>query len=693
MGWRCLSLYSRGLWAVSQMSPTCSPAEREGLTVYLLCLKRPAGGRSWDRFSGVVPLNVAFQPIRLSLDSEISILGGPPSAQQELGGCVLPYSGWIFYFSSNPRALYYTMERGILVDAELLTELEVDYRKMVNREELSDITFVCEDGVRVHACRLMLAARSSFFRGMLLGGMSESRDSNIELPKISSSVLILLLKFLYAGKLIPEDLHPSTSRPLPAVDSYGWERGEYLQLDWSFLVKVIVAARFFMLDRKLEKLIVDKLQSDMEGALFTDDPGEDDIEEDEMILLAKNFSALHEHSDLWAGEGEDNPLKAISSLTANTFIHFHDLDLSTLSHFSEAAFLSYLEETRSSDHRTGVFLQIDEYLRFRLIVSWCVACCRLDNCVEPNRTCIPGLGVALLYLQATRWKTSEYESSLGHFNFSESRADFVNSIPKTRLEPLLKSVDLSLVPRELLCKVIQPLDIIESEEFAEILSAHSVRFPGRLREDMETYVPGVWHVLDETDTWKIPTEDECTFSFIVCRGCSYFTAAAIANLKMHDSERLEWQFTVTAQGSVEQRNMAGFQFGFITLNRGKPLPQEFKGQSPEDVRRYAVQIGKDLQTAKLHLESTVFDWNLGPGNNFQWGTSLKVIVNRNESSTSCSFCYAGDKKTAKFVLAQNKVVYPYIYFPVGCFVDRDDFKPGYDGLTVKIEINGGFHDR
>ncbi|KAL3689433.1 hypothetical protein R1sor_015742 [Riccia sorocarpa] len=583
------------------------------------------------------------------------------------------------------------MDRGILVDAKLLTQLEVDYRKMVNREELSDITFVCENGVRVHACRMMLAARSSFFRGMLLGGMSGSGNSDVELPKVSSSVLILVLKFLYAGKLVPEDLHPSTSKRVPVFDVYGLERN-YLQLDWSFLVKVIVAARFFLLDRKLEKLIVDKLRRDMEGALFTDDP-EDGITEDEMILIARNFSALHEHPSLWAGEEEDNPLKAISSLIANTLIKFPDLELSTLSHFCEAALLSYLKETRSSDHRTGVFLQLDEYVRFRLIISWCVAFYGLENCLELDRTCLPCLGVALWYLQTTRWKTSEFERSVAQFNFSEGRAEFVNSIPKTRLQPLLKLVDLSLIPRELLCKVIQPLGIIKSEYFAEILSAHSVRFPGRLRENTKTYVPGVWHILDETSTWKIPTEDECTLSFIVSRGFSFFTAAAVANLKMRNSGRLEWQFTVTPQGLVEQRSMAGFQFGIITLNRGKALPQELEGESSEDVRRCAVDIGKDLQTAKVHLQSDACDWNLGPGNKFRWGTPLKVIVDRNKSSTSCSFCYAGDKKTVKFVLDPNRVLYPFIYFPVGCFMDRDDFRPCYDGLTVKIQIIGGFHDR
>ncbi|KAL3689416.1 hypothetical protein R1sor_015725 [Riccia sorocarpa] len=97
------------------------------------------------------------------------------------------------------RLIYYDEEE------EEDTKLEVDLRKIVNSAELNDVTFLCEDGVPVYGCRILLAAWSSFFKTLLFGKMAESTKSSIHLPTVLSSVLIIVMKFLYTEKLLPED--------------------------------------------------------------------------------------------------------------------------------------------------------------------------------------------------------------------------------------------------------------------------------------------------------------------------------------------------------------------------------------------------------------------------------------------------------------------------------------------------------
>jgi BTB/POZ domain len=54
-----------------------------------------------------------------------------------------------------------------------------DFRRLINNAELADISFVVE-GKIVHAHRAVLACRSEYFRVMLLGGMKESRMTDID---------------------------------------------------------------------------------------------------------------------------------------------------------------------------------------------------------------------------------------------------------------------------------------------------------------------------------------------------------------------------------------------------------------------------------------------------------------------------------------------------------------------------------
>ncbi|CAI2183567.1 17173_t:CDS:1 [Funneliformis geosporum] len=77
--------------------------------------------------------------------------------------------------------------------------LSQDLSFLVNNPKYSDIEIHCGDGVKLYGCRALLAARSEIFDGLLYNGMRESFDNKISFPEISSSVMEIVLEFLYTG--------------------------------------------------------------------------------------------------------------------------------------------------------------------------------------------------------------------------------------------------------------------------------------------------------------------------------------------------------------------------------------------------------------------------------------------------------------------------------------------------------------
>jgi hypothetical protein len=81
-----------------------------------------------------------------------------------------------------------------------------DLSRLINREELSDVTFMVE-GKEVYCNRAILAVRSEYFRVMLFsGGMRESQltddvgpggSAPIEISEVSHAVFLKVLEFLY----------------------------------------------------------------------------------------------------------------------------------------------------------------------------------------------------------------------------------------------------------------------------------------------------------------------------------------------------------------------------------------------------------------------------------------------------------------------------------------------------------------
>jgi hypothetical protein len=77
--------------------------------------------------------------------------------------------------------------------------MQEDYGKLVEAPELADVVLVVE-GERFPAHRNVLAARSEYFRGLLLSGMQEgSGQQEIPLEEVSAGAFRVVLRYLYTA--------------------------------------------------------------------------------------------------------------------------------------------------------------------------------------------------------------------------------------------------------------------------------------------------------------------------------------------------------------------------------------------------------------------------------------------------------------------------------------------------------------
>ena len=66
--------------------------------------------------------------------------------------------------------------------------------------DYADVHLVVE-GVSFPAHRIILAARSQYFRALLYGGMKESTQSEVELKAATTIAFKSLLKYVYTGRM------------------------------------------------------------------------------------------------------------------------------------------------------------------------------------------------------------------------------------------------------------------------------------------------------------------------------------------------------------------------------------------------------------------------------------------------------------------------------------------------------------
>lgn len=77
-------------------------------------------------------------------------------------------------------------------------------------QEFTDVTFNV-DGSKIFAHRVVLAARSEYFRALLYGGMRETNpETEIEIKDTTASAFDALLKYIYSGKIFLGDYKEET---------------------------------------------------------------------------------------------------------------------------------------------------------------------------------------------------------------------------------------------------------------------------------------------------------------------------------------------------------------------------------------------------------------------------------------------------------------------------------------------------
>lgn len=88
--------------------------------------------------------------------------------------------------------------------------LSEDIGALYLTDDYSDVTFlVC--GQRFNAHRVILAARSQYFRALLFGGLKESMQDEIELKGTTLSAFKGLLKYIYTGHMSLASLREEVS--------------------------------------------------------------------------------------------------------------------------------------------------------------------------------------------------------------------------------------------------------------------------------------------------------------------------------------------------------------------------------------------------------------------------------------------------------------------------------------------------
>ncbi|KAL3689411.1 hypothetical protein R1sor_015720 [Riccia sorocarpa] len=548
------------------------------------------------------------------------------------------------------------------------TEVEGDLRKIVNSAELGDVTFLCEDGISVHGCRILLAARSSYFKTLLFGKMAESTKSGN---------------------------HPSGSPVFLFQNFVVWQDGRIDEIQYtpadSFVLLFNHTVKFFMIE-KLGEVITKRLKDDI--------PTLSSFPEDAMERVATNFSVLCDYSTVWATADKDNSVRAIYQVLLQA-LSSQDLSHRTLACLSKAAFRAYLEETEKIYCR-GVHAArlIDEYLRVRQILIWCVVAGDQGK-RDIDATCLPDPQVSMDYIDAisgsevTKELGSEVAKELkrAEFDFTRGRRSFASCIDRKALQPWLKFIDFTSVRAELLYNIIEPFGILEPADLFKVYRAQAMRLSRQLR-DTESSVANVWQVFAQENIRRIPSQDECTLTIIGQRKAHSFGAVVVAGLVNKVQGPCKWEFSATPRGSLERHDkpdIVKFEIGFLGLKLGEPFPRDLKKSLSSDVRCSAVRVTVGYPIASVYCQGrTLKQWCLPCGTKFQWTKPMQVSLNDGERG-SCIFRYAGEEMRFKFPLPKDNKVYPAISFALGgC--DPLLVKPHYDQLSMKIQNFVGFDE-
>ncbi|KAI1695716.1 BTB/POZ domain-containing protein [Ditylenchus destructor] len=89
---------------------------------------------------------------------------------------------------------------GVLFAGQITEDFVDSFARIFNDEATSDVILVA-DGTSFFAHKVVLAARSVYFKNLLYGGLRESYQDRVELEDAPGEAFGILLKYLYTGKI------------------------------------------------------------------------------------------------------------------------------------------------------------------------------------------------------------------------------------------------------------------------------------------------------------------------------------------------------------------------------------------------------------------------------------------------------------------------------------------------------------
>lgn len=299
---------------------------------------------------------------------------------------------------------------------KVASDLLADLRLMYNNPKFSDVTFVCNDGRHVPACRLFLAARSSVLSSMLTNGMAESRKNEISLPEVSSPVLLSVLEFLYTGDIT--------------------------SLSWKLALEVVVAAKYFLLESLEATAWAFLADAALGGKSIT------------VTEVAGRLSEALDFPGLW-----EPPRSTILLAMVKVLDSGNGQDVAHYRSLSELAFRYLLEHTESEDASACSFAT---YLRFRQIALWCA--CQLT---PPRDDVVSRFLPMAQSLYAVLQALEKSDTGKGKELDSEIRGELALA-----LEQWLPMVNLRRLDPALLMRVLKPLNVLSPSAMRKLLEFH-----------------------------------------------------------------------------------------------------------------------------------------------------------------------------------------------------------------------------
>jgi len=101
------------------------------------------------------------------------------------------------YFLKATKLIHeFTAKKDKLSKVAINNLRQEEFARFINNELVSNVVFLIDDK-KVYASKLILAARSQYFETLLLNGMKETRQIQIEIKDVEYDVFLKIMEFLY----------------------------------------------------------------------------------------------------------------------------------------------------------------------------------------------------------------------------------------------------------------------------------------------------------------------------------------------------------------------------------------------------------------------------------------------------------------------------------------------------------------